>query len=55
MPCGSCGGKRRDVEYVVTFADGSPQRTFASHAEARIAAAQSAKGGKIDIKPKTQG
>lgn len=41
MACGSCAGKRSNVEYEVVFKDGSTQRV-ATVGEARILAAQDA-------------
>jgi hypothetical protein len=37
MACGSCGGRKSDTEYEVTFRDGSKKRV-ATAGEARIAA-----------------
>lgn len=48
MTCGSCGGKRKDVDYVITFKHDGSKVTVSSLPEARILRAQSPSGGTIE-------
>ncbi|HKY44536.1 MAG TPA: hypothetical protein VJM50_15715 [Pyrinomonadaceae bacterium] len=45
MACGSCGGKRQNVEYEVTYRDGSTD-TFDSLQKVRIAMAKDTSTGR---------
>ena len=48
MGC-ACGGKKQNVDYEVTFKDGSPTVVVDSMAKVRIALAQSSRGGSFKI------
>ena len=50
MACGSCSGRKRtDQEWLITYADGSPQERVATIGEARLKLAQSKMGGKKEL------
>jgi hypothetical protein len=54
MACGSCGGGRRqNVDYVITFKHDGSKVTVSNLSEARILRAQSPSGGTIEPVPRT--
>lgn len=52
MGC-NCGGKKQNVDYVVTFKHDGSQVTVGSLAEVRMQLAKSAKGGTYRSVPKS--